>query len=100
MRYIVLATCLFLTSSVFSQEKTKQIVCIDVKKAFEILKQEYDESIFLILEQDGSATTNIALTMNPATKSWSLVEFDDKKGCLLGGGADFKVRPIGKRNIL
>jgi hypothetical protein len=44
----------------------------------------------MVFDQD-SFTNKIVLTVNPATKTWSLVEYSTEIACLLGSGNNYKI---------
>lgn len=61
----------------------KPLLCDDVKVIFESLKNDYNETPIWL---GNSSSSKITLFVNEQTKTWTLVEFNNKTGCILGTG--------------
>lgn len=57
---------------------------------FDAIFEEYRETILMVFDQD-TFTNKIVLTVNQATKTWSLVEYSTEIACLLGSGHNYKI---------
>ena len=62
---------------------------METKEMFDTIFEEYCETILMVFDQDTFAN-KIVLTVNPATKTWSLVEYSTEIACLLGSGNNYK----------
>lgn len=64
-------------------------------RVFTMLRDEFGEHPIVAgrggAEQQGGVMT---LTVNPETKTWTLLAIIDNKTCILGGGTDFTIRPV------
>jgi hypothetical protein len=91
MKKFILSLLLSVSTVVFSQqENAKPVLCMDAKEMFDAIFEEYRETILMVFDQD-SFPNKIVLTVNPATKTWSLVEYSTKIACLLGSGDNYKI---------
>ena len=63
---------------------------METKEMFDAIFEEYRETILMVFDQDTFAN-KIVLTVNPATKTWSLVEYSTEIACLLGSGHNYKI---------
>jgi len=90
MKKIILLLLLTLSTIACSKETNKPVVCLDAKEMFDAIFEEYRETILMVFDQD-SFPNKIVLTVNPATKTWSLVEYSTEIACLLGSGNNYKI---------
>lgn len=90
MKKIILLFLLALSSIASSKETNKPVLCMDAKEMFDAIFEEYRETILMVFDQD-SFPNKIVLTVNPATKTWSLVEYSTEIACLLGSGNNYKI---------
>ena len=91
MKKIILLFLLAISTSAGSQqENVKPVLCMDTKEMFDAIFEEYRETILMVFDQD-SFPSKIVLTVNPATKTWSLVEYNLETACLLGSGINYKI---------
>jgi hypothetical protein len=90
MKKIILLLLLTLSTIACSKETNKPVLCMDAKEMFDAIFEEYRETILMVFDQD-SFPNKIVLTVNPATKTWSLVEYSTEIACLLGSGNNYKI---------
>jgi len=90
MKKIILLLLLTLSTIACSKETNKPVVCLDAKEMFDAIFEEYRETILMVFDQD-SFPNKIVLTVNPATRTWSLVEYSTEIACLLGSGNNYKI---------
>ena len=90
MKKIILSLLLAVSTVVCSKETHKPVVCMDAKEMFDAIFEEYRETILMVFDQD-SFPHKIVLTVNPATKTWSLIEYNTEIACLLGSGKNYKI---------
>ena len=89
MKKLILLLLLSVTAAC-SQGSSKPVICLDTKEMFDSIFDEYRETILMSFDQD--ATTNkIVLTVNPHTKTWSIVEYNLEVACLLGSGLNYRI---------
>lgn len=64
----------------------KSVVCIDTQSLFKALSgNEFTEKPQWFGRSD-EEDSNFVLLVNAKTKTWTLVQFNDKVGCILGTG--------------
>jgi hypothetical protein len=90
MKKIILLLLLTLSTIACSKETNKPVLCMDAKEMFDAIFEEYRETILMVFDQD-SFPNKIVLTVNPATRTWSLVEYSTEIACLLGSGNNYKI---------
>lgn len=95
--HLIGMVCLGLSqSNAWSQSNTQiyRALCDDSAKVFEALKQGYgEEPIVAGMGAPESGGGAMAVTVNPLTKTWTLVVVKGDRACVLGGGLDFTIRP-------
>lgn len=74
----------------FSQEPNiitlmKPLKCTTIENVIQFLKQ-YDEKLFWLGRDNLLDSTQIALYKNEESGTWTLIQFDNKIGCVLGVG--------------
>ncbi len=88
---------LFLPFFVFAQQGAvrvdKPVICFDSKTTIEELQKEWKEIPFWgsVLEDK----SKIALFINPKTKSWTILQWNDKVACVIEAGEDYVVTGVG-----
>ena len=90
MKNFILLLLLAVSTIAYSKETHKPVLCMDAKEMFDAIFEEYRETILMVFDQD-SFPNKIVLTVNPATKTWSLVEYNTEIACLLGSGKNYKI---------
>jgi hypothetical protein len=90
MKKIILSLLLAISTTACSQETSKPVICLETKEMFDAIFEEYRETILMVFDQD-TFTHKIVLTVNQATKTWSLVEYSTEIACLLGSGHNYKI---------
>jgi len=93
MKYLFL-TLLVVSSMVFAETskeddgvtmQMKPVPCKDAKTlALEVLKKYGEEPIWF--GEDETADSKYTITYNKQTKTWTFIQFDDNKACVLGFG--------------
>ena len=87
MQKLAVAMILILTSLVSSARdpvnSKKPVVCADPKTVIEGLTADSDEQPFW---NGSSNKSKFILFVNTKTRTWSLVEYDNKTACVLGVG--------------
>jgi len=90
---------IFLTMIIFvptvmaqSFQLKKPVVCDDTALVFQALTEQAGERPIWVGKGDGIDTSGTTLFVNEITKSWTLVQFDKDKACVLGSG--ISSRPI------
>ena len=85
--------CLFfsvmLTSAVFAQPITiqKPVECVDTETLFRgLIGSDYNENPIWLGTQPGAGLPKYTLFVNEKTKTWTLIQFNDKISCVLGTG--------------
>lgn len=90
MKKYIIALSAVLLSIGQAEEITKNYPCTETKRLFNWIGEEYEEKLFIVFQQDNSKEA-IALTINTETKTWTLVEYNSKKGCMIGSGSDYRI---------
>jgi hypothetical protein len=90
MKKIIAIFLLLVVCSVDGEEFKKPIQCTDAAKAFKNIREQFKEYPFILFKQD-DAKTDIVLTINEQTKTWSLIEYNKTAACLLGSGSSFTI---------
>jgi hypothetical protein len=90
---------IFLTMIIFvptvmaqSFQLKKPVVCDDTALVFQALTEQAGERPIWVGKGDGIDTSGTTLLVNEITKTWTLVQFDKDKACVLGSG--ISSRPI------
>lgn len=89
MKYIsAIAFLFFLNSSASAQiiDLTKPMKCSEVETVMLYFLQNHKESPVWVGKT--VQNTHITLLMNKETRSWTMVEYDSRYGCVLGAGDD------------
>ena len=66
-------------------ESKKTVVCGDPKTIIENISDVYKESPYWI--GAGSDNTKYVLMTNSSTKTWTMIQFNDKIACVIGTGS-------------
>lgn len=82
---------LFLPFFVFAQQGAvrvdKPVICFESTTAIEELRKEWKEHpVWGSKLEDKSS---IALFVNPQTKTWTILQWNDKVACVIEAGADY-----------
>jgi hypothetical protein len=88
MRKLAVAFLLALTSLVANAEiveSNKPVVCSDVKTVIENISSVYNESPYWI--GAGNDSSKYVLMVNSKTKTWTIIQFNDKIACVIGTGS-------------
>ena len=86
---------LLASASVFAAptKSTLQIVCDDTKSIFEhFVEGEYQEVPFWAGFEDSNKTSFVLLT-NKETGTWTMIQYNAKRGCVIAVGDRWKTAP-------
>ena len=78
-----------LTGSVFAQTMTvqKPVECVNMEILFRgLISNDYKEKPIWLGIQSDAPLPKYSLFVNEQTKSWTLIQFDEKIACVLGTG--------------
>lgn len=78
-----------LTSDVFAQPVTvqKPVECVDTETLFRgLIGSDYKEKPTWLGIASGATLPKYSLFVNEQTKSWTLIQFNEKISCVLGTG--------------
>jgi hypothetical protein len=80
---LVVAFLINFSSYAQSFQAEKPVICANIKVLFEGLKEKYDEEPFW----SGVGPENkFVLMVNTKTETWTIIEFNDITGCIVGEG--------------
>ena len=88
MKYLLLLVLLVI-GLVAAQSVTvqKPVECVDTKILFQgLVGSDYKEKPIWWGVEPGASVAKYSLFVNEQTKSWTLIQFDDKIACVLGTG--------------
>jgi len=88
---IFLLTMIFAVTSVLAEPRTinKPIVCEETHIVLSaLLSSEYEELPIWIGNGENS---RYSLFANEKTKSWTLIQYDEKIACILGAGTHYRM---------
>lgn len=86
-----------LASDALAQPQTQiyRAICDDAATVFEALKRGYgEEPIVAGRSAPESGEGTMTVTVNPLTKTWTIVVVKGTTACVIGGGQDFTIRPV------
>ena len=91
------AFSLLLASNALAQPQTQiyRALCDDAATVFEALKRGYGEEPIVAgrsVPESGEGTMTV--TVNPVTKTWTIIVVKGTRACVIGGGQDFTIRPL------
>jgi len=78
-----------LTGSLFAQPVTiqKPVECVDTETLFRgLIGSDYKENPIWLGIQSGVSLPKYTLFVNEKTKTWTLIQFNEKISCVLGTG--------------
>jgi len=78
-----------LTSSIFAHSVSlkKTVECVDAETLFQgLIGSDYKEKSIWMGIESGANLPKYSLFVNEQTKTWTLIQFDDKIACVLGTG--------------
>ena len=90
------AFSLLLASDALAQPQTQiyRALCDDAATVVEALKRGYgEEPIVAGRSTPESGEGTMTVTVNPLTKTWTIVVVRGGWACVIGGGNDFTIRP-------
>lgn len=65
------------------------VSCWPSNEVFAAIRNKYDETILWTSTSGQNTVTQLALTGNPRTRTWTLVEFTAEQACVLGSGRGY-----------
>lgn len=96
MKKLVIAASLFcLISSIAGAqiETKKPVLCFPVNELLKEIKSVGEDPIWMGSSTEGESV--YALLVNKKTNDWTLIQFSDKLGCVIGVGKDSKLVLVG-----
>ena len=90
MKHFLIFLSALAVTVAFAQQFTtkKEVQCDTTEAMFLILKgQDYEEKPVWLGKGDGQAP-NYSLLVNPETKSWTIIQFNNDVACVIGAGED------------
>jgi uncharacterized protein (DUF488 family) len=78
-----------LTGAVFAQPVTgqKPVECVNTETLFQgLIESNYKENPIWLGIEPGATLSKYSLFVNEQTKTWTLIQFDEKMACVLGTG--------------
>ena len=85
----LLCSGVLLTGSLFAQTITiqKPVECVDTETLFRgLISSDYKENPIWLGIQPGTTLLRYTLFINEKTKTWTLIQFNEKLACVLGIG--------------
>ena len=67
----------------------KPVSCWPSSEVFTAIRNTYEETILWTATNGQDTVTQLALTVNPQTRTWTLVEFTAEQACVLGSGRGY-----------
>ena len=93
MKKLVAIILLLTACSVIGEEFRKPVECTAADTAFKNIREQFKEQPYILFKQD-NIKSDIVLTVNEETSTWSLIEFNKDMACLLGSGTSFTVTKL------
>jgi hypothetical protein len=90
MKYL-LGLILFISSVVVAQPIViqKPVTCVDTKILLQGLSgSDYKETPLWLGIEPGAEVSKYSVFVNPQTKTWTIIQFNDKIACVLGTGTE------------
>ena len=90
MKYF-LFLALLISSLVTAQSVTvqKPVVCVDAKILLQgLIGSNYKETPIWLGIEPGAEVPKYSVFVNPQTKTWTIIQFNDTIACVLGTGTD------------
>jgi len=103
MKKLVVLVCLCLIGTTSNSEQffeyKKPITCTDFRFLISTLSNEEigEKAIWIGSDQDSNSAT--AVMVNEKTLTWTVVQYNEKTGCILSSGTNFKYK-INRENPL
>lgn len=63
----------------------KTVNCLSLSIIFQVLSKDYDEQP-LFVGEDNNSKTKFIMTLNPKTRTWTMIEYEGNVGCIVGSG--------------
>lgn len=87
----ILFACIGIVTFVKAQVVVKvDAVCDETKKIFDFINRNYNEMPVILASDEDS---KVVFLGNSKTKSWTIVQFNDKAACILTTGTGYEVLP-------
>ena len=90
MKYL-LGLILFISSVVVAQSIIiqKPVTCVDAKTLLQgLIGSNYKETPLWLGIEPGAEVPKYSVFVNPQTKTWTIIQFNDTIACVLGTGTD------------
>jgi hypothetical protein len=92
MKHILLLS-LFAVGTIANAElltTKKEVYCDKTEDMISILKSEKFEEAPIWLGKGDSKAPNYSLFVNPETRSWTIIQFNNELACVLGSGESYR----------
>ena len=92
MKHILLLSLLTIGLAATAQPVTtkKEVYCDKTEDLISVLKSEKFEEAPIWLGKGDSKAPNYSLFVNPETRSWTIIQFNNELACVLGSGESYK----------
>jgi hypothetical protein len=91
----MILACLPSTAMAQAKILQKPVLCAPIKGIIAELAKEFGETPVLIAPQE-HGKSSMAFFANTEKNTWTLVEMDQKNGCIIGSGADYRMIKPGR----
>lgn len=82
-----------ITTASAGTQLLKPVSCWPSSEVFAAIRDRYEETILWTSTSGQAAGTQLALTVNLRTRTWTLVEFTAEQACVLGSGRGYIAPP-------
>lgn len=92
MKSILVTVLLGLSSIAYAQpfQLEKPLVCGDTASLMEALRESEFKEVPFWFGSDSESNSKFLMVVNEKTKSWTIIQFNDKVACILGSGDSYK----------
>lgn len=87
-KYLIVGALCLIPLILRSQEITKinkPVNCLSLIFIFQVLARDYGEEPFFAGNDNNNRNKHI-VTLNPKTGTWTMIEYEDNIGCIIGSG--------------
>lgn len=94
MKYILIFLASLVCLTVIGQPMTtkKEVYCDKTEQMIKDLRsQDYQEEPIWLGKEKDSKAPNYTLFVNPETKSWTIIQFNNDMACVLGAGQGYNM---------
>jgi hypothetical protein len=99
-RFTVAILCCLIATIVYAGQVykgNKEVVCASLKDVVEFVSgQEFQEQPYWI---GADQVSKFIMMVNPNTGTWTMIQYDNKKACIIGTGAKSQLIDLDRNNI-